>query len=119
MNYNYNDRRCWKWIMTSRRKFLALSAAAILAGCKSWAVEKAGSVPSTLDHVILGCSNLDLGIALVEERTGVRAAIGGIHPDRGTMNALASLGDRHYLEIMAPNPDAKNVQAWAVPRLNR
>ena len=37
----------------------------------------AGSVPTVLDHLILGCSNLDRGIAFVEARTGVRAAFGG------------------------------------------
>jgi hypothetical protein len=35
----------------------------------------------------------------------VRAAYGGAHLGRGTHNALLSLGDRHYLEIIALNPD--------------
>ncbi len=101
--------------MISRRVFLALSGAAMLVPPRSWAENR---FPSMLDHMILGCNDLDRGIRLVEERTGVRAAIGGVHPDRGTMNALASLGDRHYLEIMAPNPDAKTVQPWAMQMLD-
>ena len=32
-------------------------------------------VPPLLDHFILGCADLDHGIAYVEQRTGVRAAI--------------------------------------------
>ncbi|HET9408430.1 MAG TPA: VOC family protein [Candidatus Sulfotelmatobacter sp.] len=73
--------------------------------------------PSQLDHVILGCKDLDAGIDFVEERTGIRAARGGVHPDRGTANALLSLGERHYLEIMAPDPNAKSVQTWAARQL--
>ena len=101
--------------MISRREFVALSGAAALASSYSWAADE---FPALLDHVILGCNDLDRGIDFVEKRTGVRAAPGGSHPDRGTTNALLSLGSRHYLEIMAPNPEAKNVQPWAVPQLN-
>jgi hypothetical protein len=54
---------------------------------------------------------------------GVRAVFGGVHPGRGTRNALLSLGPDSYLEIIAPDPQQtvptwfKQVLALAEPRL--
>jgi len=62
---------------------------------------------SRVDHVILGINDLQKGIEELERRTGVRADFGGAHPGRGTQNALISLGQHHYLEILAPNPKEK------------
>jgi Glyoxalase-like domain len=101
--------------MISRRLFLALTGGAILSPPSIRATDNS---PSLLDHMILGCNNLDTGISFVEERTGIRALFGGVHPDRGTANALLSLGERHYLEIMAPDPKGKAVPPWAAKQLD-
>lgn len=75
------------------------------------AAQVAQSAPGgavVIDHLILGISDLDRGIAEFEEKTGVRPVFGGVHPGRGTQNALASLGSGRYIEILAPNPKEEN-----------
>jgi catechol 2,3-dioxygenase-like lactoylglutathione lyase family enzyme len=105
-----------------RRTFLAITAGAVIAP-PIWASEKTvAGFPASLDHILLGCSDLDRGIAFVQERTGIPPAFGGVHPGRGTQNALISLGERsarelnphRYLEIIAPDPKQSGVEQYSV-----
>jgi hypothetical protein len=58
------------------------------------------------DHFVVGIDNLETGIDQFEALTGVRAVAGGVHPHIGTCNALLSIGEQSYLEIIAPDPGA-------------
>jgi len=103
----------------TRRTVLAAAGALTLKARTAFAA----AVPGPLDHLLLGCNDLDKGIAFVEQHLGVRAAFGGVHPGRGSRNALLKLGERKYLEIIAPDPaqpesaDQRGLHLIEEPRL--
>jgi hypothetical protein len=85
--------------------------------------EKLIAAKNAVDHLLLGAADLDQGITWFEKLAGVKAIIGGVHPGAGTRNALVSLGNRQYLEIIAPDPAQTaynfqiDVRKLAEPRL--
>ena len=59
------------------------------------------------DHLVIGIRSLQEGVGQFKHMLGVEPAAGGAHPGRGTENALASLGPGEYLEIIAPQAEAR------------
>jgi glyoxalase-like protein len=102
----------------SRRDFLALSGI-LLSGLALNRFAVSADMPlvdakDAFDHILVGSPNLESAIDWFETKTGVRPAVGGRHPGRGTRNALAWLGKEHYLELLAPDPEQPDVDT---PRL--
>lgn len=69
------------------------------------------NIPTLLDHIVIGGTDLNALVAWFAIRTGVTAARGGEHPI-GTANYLVALtidGVRgpQYLELIGPNPSEK------------
>ena len=61
-------------------------------------------MPAHLDHLLWASRDLDVAVKALHATSGVRASFGGRHPELGTHNALARLGDQMFLEVLAPDP---------------
>lgn len=88
----------------------ATGLALVMAMCLPAAAATAPT--AQIDHILLGIDDLDRGIESFEQLTGVRPVYGGKHPG-GTHNALVSLGDGTYLEILALQPHGTPPQEYA------
>jgi len=59
-----------------------------------------------VDHLVCGyLGDLESAMDEFEEATGVRPTRGGSHPNLGTHNAIVSLGNGAYFEILCRDPD--------------
>jgi hypothetical protein len=76
------------------------TATKLVLGLVAIAAISSTASAAQIDHVILGIDDLDRGVKAFEAATGVKPVYGGKHPG-GTHNALVSLGDGIYLEILA------------------
>lgn len=59
-----------------------------------------------LDHLVVGASTLEEGMAWIADRFGVTIGPGGRHPRMGTHNVVMQVGGGAYLEVIAVDPDA-------------
>jgi len=58
-----------------------------------------------IDHLVYATPDLDATVADVVGSWGVQPSAGGRHDGLGTRNALLSLGEGIYLELVGPDPD--------------
>lgn len=61
---------------------------------------------SRLDHLTVTAASLQEGVDYVRRALGVEMQTGGEHVRMGTHNCLLKLGEKLFLEVIAPNPDA-------------
>lgn len=59
-----------------------------------------------LDHIVVGATSLEEGVAFIRERLGVDMPAGGKHPHMGTHNRLMRIGEAVFLEVIAIDPEA-------------
>ena len=70
--------------------------------------------PGSTDHLALAVPDVDAAAREMTGRLGVAPSAGGRHPGWGTRNVLYSLGERVYMELIGPDPDAA-VSAGPLP----
>lgn len=67
-----------------------------------------------VDHIAVVARTLKEGYEYVKDNLGVNVQFGGRHPQMGTHNCLAKLGEDEFLEVIAidPNADSPNRPRW-------
>jgi len=81
--------------------------------------ERPARAHAALDHLILGINSLESGMKAFAALTGIVPVRGGVHPGAGTENALVSLGEGAYLELIAPRPGATPTSFAIISSLDR
>lgn len=61
-------------------------------------------MPNQLDHIVVAHPDLDLAMEEFSDLTGCSPMYGGPHVSGGTHNALVSLGESVYIELISPDP---------------
>ena len=79
-----------------------------LSGCSGSDVPDPAAI-NEFDHIMVGIAELEPGIEMLADMTGVTAAHGGVHPGRDTRNALLSLGGGTYFELIAPQANLETI----------
>jgi hypothetical protein len=59
-----------------------------------------------LDHLVIIAPDLEQGAQFVRQQLGVDMMPGGQHVQMGTHNLLLRVGEQHFLEVIARDPDA-------------
>ena len=61
---------------------------------------------NVIDHIAIGAANLAQGTNQLRDRLGVEVPSGGKHPAMSTHNCVTRIGDGHFLEVIAVDPEA-------------
>ncbi|MCW5772347.1 MAG: VOC family protein [Rhodospirillaceae bacterium] len=71
-----------------------------------------------LSHLMWGAPDLDRAGNIFTRLAGTAPAFGGVHPGRGTRNALAGIGAGRHVEILAPDPAQPTIDNAMTRRLH-
>lgn len=73
---------------------------------------KKGRMVTGIDHIVYVTADLEQSKNEISSLLGIEIFNGGVHPDKGTHNALFRIGTQSYFEILAPLPDSKVKSEW-------